>query len=136
MATGIGIDTSAMSAASAAYTSTGAFSGQVGNMSDAQMDKVSKDFESMFIGQMLEPMFGDTEGSDAFGSSESGDVYKGLLMDEYGKQISRSGGIGVADFVKKELLKLQEVAHPASGQAAQDQAQSPLRNRRRGSQDL
>ncbi len=77
-------------------------------MSDDQIDKVSKDFESMFISQMLEPMFGDSEGTDAFGSSESSDVYKGLLMDEYGKQISRSGGIGVADFVKKELLKLQE----------------------------
>jgi peptidoglycan hydrolase FlgJ len=80
----------------------------VGNMSGDQIDKVAKDFESMFIGQMLEPMFGDTEGSDAFGSSESSDVYKGLLTDEYGKQIARAGGIGIADFVKKELLKLQE----------------------------
>ncbi len=87
-------------------------------MSNAQMDKVAKDFESMFIGEMLQPMFGDTEGSDAFGSAESNDVYKGLLMDEYGKQITRAGGIGVADFVKKELLKLQEVTHPANRKAA------------------
>ena len=81
---------------------------KMGAMSSDQIDKVARDFESMFIGQMLEPMFGDSEGADAFGSTESNDVYKGLLMDEYGKQITRSGGIGIADYVKKELLRLQE----------------------------
>jgi Rod binding domain-containing protein len=118
MGTGIGIDTSGISAANSGFPQVPTYSGQVGDMSNAQMDKVAKDFESMFIGEMLQPMFGDTEGSDAFGSAESNDVYKGLLMDEYGKQITRAGGIGVADFVKKELLKLQEVTHPANRKAA------------------
>jgi len=81
---------------------------QVKSMSTDQVDKVSKDFESMFVSQMLEQMFGESEGDEAFGNSETGDVYKGLMMDEYGKQISRAGGIGIADYVKKELLKLQE----------------------------
>jgi len=98
---------------------------------------VSKDFESMFIGQMLESMFGDSEGTEAFGSSESNDVYKGLLMDEYGKMISRAGGIGVADYVRKELLKLQEIASHAGGaSAAQNRAKLTLRNRPQDSQDL
>ena len=79
-----------------------------GHMSDAQIDKTAKSFEAMFISEMLQPMFGDTEGPDAFGGAESNDIYKGMMMDEYGKQITRSGGIGIADYVKKELLKLQE----------------------------
>ncbi len=82
--------------------------GSVASMSNDQIDKVSKDFESMFVGQMLEQMFGDSEGTEAFGDSQSSEVYKGLMMDEYGKQITRSGGIGIADYVKQELLKLQE----------------------------
>jgi Rod binding domain-containing protein len=31
------------------------------------------------------------------------------MVEQYGKQISQSGGIGIADYVKRELLKLQEV---------------------------
>jgi hypothetical protein len=30
-------------------------------------------------------------------------------MNEYGKSMAKAGGIGIAEQVKKELLKLQEV---------------------------
>ncbi len=78
-------------------------------MNEAQIDKASRDFESMFLSAMLEPMFGDSIGDEAFGDSDTEGVYKGMLMDEYGKQIARSGGIGIASYVKKELMRLQEV---------------------------
>ena len=93
--------------ASADLAATGS---QKGGMSVEQADKVSKDFESMFVGQMLEQMFGDSLGSSAFGDSETSDVYKGMMMDAYGKEIAKSGGIGIADYVKRELLKQQEIA--------------------------
>lgn len=79
-------------------------------MSVAQADQVSKDFEAMFIGQMLEQMFGDSVGDELFGDRTTKEVYKGLMVEEYGKQIARSGGIGIAEFVKRELLTLQEIA--------------------------
>lgn len=88
--------------------------GKPGSMSTEQIDKVAQDFESMFIGQMMEPMFGESTGEDAFGDSETKDIYRGLMMDEYGKQVSRAGGIGIADYVRQELLKLQEAA-PSAG---------------------
>ena len=31
-----------------------------------------------------------------------------MLQDEYAKLISRSGGIGIADAVLREMLKMQE----------------------------
>ncbi|MDE3015894.1 MAG: rod-binding protein [Pseudomonadota bacterium] len=77
-------------------------------MGAPQIDKVAKDFESMFVGQMLEQMFGESMGTDAFGDAESADIYKGLMTDAYGKEITNAGGIGIADYVRKELLKLQE----------------------------
>jgi len=83
-------------------------SAKPGSMSMDQINKVSKDFESMFIGQMVEQMFGDSQGEEAFGNKETSDIYKGMMADEYGKQISRAGGIGIADYVKQELMKLQE----------------------------
>ena len=76
---------------------------------ESQADKAAKDFESMFVSQMLENMFGESLGDDLFGSSDTDEVYKSLMMQEYGKQIVASGGMGIASYVKRELLKLQEV---------------------------
>lgn len=78
-------------------------------MTPQQAEAAAHDFESMFIAQMLEQMFGDSIGTDAFGDADSGEIYKGLMMDAYGKEIERSGGMGIADYVKRELLKLQEI---------------------------
>ena len=85
-----------------------AFGAKAGSMTMDQIDKASKDFESMFVAQMIEQMFGDSQGPEAFGSSDTADIYKGMMADEYGKQISKAGGIGIADHVKRELMKLQE----------------------------
>lgn len=76
-----------------------------------RIEAAAKDFESLFIAQMLEPMFGDSVGSELFGDDETKEVYKGLMMQEYGRLIAKSGGVGVADYIKTELLKLQEVSH-------------------------
>lgn len=107
------IDNSSVAAAQF-YASAGTLGNESSSLSSkkmnmGQIEKASKDFESLFISQMVEQMFGDSEGDSAFGSSETNDVYKGMMMDEYGKQISKAGGIGVADYVKRELMKLQEV---------------------------
>lgn len=83
-------------------------SGKAGKLSMDKIEAAAKDFESMFVSQMLEPMFGDSIGTEAFGDDESGEIYKSLMMDEYGKLIVKSGGVGVADYVKRELLRLQE----------------------------
>lgn len=83
--------------------------GTAKNMSPEQAKAVSKDFESLFISQMLEQMFGESVGSEAFGASDTDEIYKGLMVQEYGKMITKSGGIGIADYVNRELLKQQEV---------------------------
>ena len=79
------------------------------HMTPQQAEAAAKDFESMFISQMVEQMFGESIGDEAFGDSDSSQIYKGLMIDAYGKEIAKSGGIGIADYVKKELLKLQEI---------------------------
>jgi len=80
-----------------------------GSMSMDQINKTSQDFEAVFISQVLQNMFGESVGSEAFGSEETGDIYKSMMMNEYGKLIAKSGGMGIADLVKKELLKQQEI---------------------------
>ena len=73
------------------------------------MDDVAREFEAQFISQMLESMFSGVETDGQLGGGESESTYRSMMIDEYGKMISRAGGIGVADHVKREMLRLQEV---------------------------
>ena len=74
-----------------------------------RIDEVAKDFEAVFITQMMEHMFEGVEPDPLTGGGQSEQVFRSLMLDQYGRQISRAGGIGVAAQVKQELLKLQEV---------------------------
>jgi flagellar protein FlgJ len=81
-------------------------------LSKAQMDKIDKtaeDFESVFLSQMMSHMFEGIEADENFGGGQGEEMVKSMLTDEYGKLIARTGGIGVADYVKREMLTLQEV---------------------------
>jgi len=73
------------------------------------VDAVSTDFEAVFLSQMMTHMFEGDEFGSYFGDGTAGDVYKSYLLNEYGKMIAKTGGIGIAAMVKKKLLELQEV---------------------------
>ena len=65
------------------------------------------EFEAVFLSQMLTIMTQDLGGAgDVAGG---GDVYRDMFTQEVAKMISRSGGIGVADTVLQEMLKMQEI---------------------------
>ncbi len=71
--------------------------------------KVAEDFEAVFIGQMLQPLFQNLGAEKPFGGGSSEKMWRSMQVDEYGKAITKSGGIGIADAVFKEILKMQEV---------------------------
>lgn len=71
------------------------------------IEKAAEEFEAVFLAQMMEHMFTGvdmTPGTEGPGD----DIYKSMLINEYSKLMSRSGGIGVADHVKREMLRVQE----------------------------
>lgn len=76
----------------------------------AKIDETAKEFEAVFLSQMLEQMFSEID-LNPMGSEEGSadDIYKSMLVEEYGKSLSRAGGIGVANHVKREMLRMQEV---------------------------
>ena len=77
--------------------------------SDAnQMRKVAKEFEAVFISQMLQPMFQDLGAEAPFGGGHGEEVWRTLQVQEYGKAITDAGGIGIADKVMREMIQMQE----------------------------
>lgn len=75
----------------------------------AKADQVANEFEAQFISQMLENMFSTVDTGGFLGGGQEEETYRSFLIDEYGKLMARSGGIGVADHVKREMLRMQEV---------------------------
>jgi len=70
--------------------------------------RAAVEFESVFLSQMLAPMFNGIAADGPFGGGHGETVYRSLLVDEYGKLIAQTGGIGLADSVMREILKHQE----------------------------
>ncbi|MDG1286085.1 MAG: rod-binding protein [Rickettsiales bacterium] len=71
------------------------------------IEKAAQEFEAVFLAQMMEHMFAEVD-FDPSNEGPGEDIYKSMMIDEYGKLMSRSGGIGVADHVKREMLRVQE----------------------------
>jgi hypothetical protein len=69
----------------------------------------AQDFEAFFVTHSFADMMGDMEPDALFGGGEGESVFRSFLLDEYGKMVAKTQGIGVADTVQRELLNLQEV---------------------------
>lgn len=70
--------------------------------------KVASEFEGMFLSQMVSYMFEGVETDDTFGGGHGEDMFRSLMVDEYGKMMARSGGIGLADDIQKAMLAIQQ----------------------------
>jgi len=75
------------------------------------MEKISQsaeEFEAVFISEMMKPMFEGISTEAPFGGGKGEEVFRSMLLQEYGKTMAKTGSIGVADAVKRELIKAQE----------------------------
>lgn len=74
-----------------------------------KIEEAAKEFESVFIAEMLRPMFETVETNELFGGGNGEDTWKGMLVDEYGKGIAKAGGIGLADHITAAMIQMQEM---------------------------
>jgi flagellar protein FlgJ len=85
------------------------------SLSPAEIEKVRKaaqDFEAMALGELLQPMFKTVDTSKGlFGGGAGEATWKPMMVDEIAKTIARHGGIGLADSVMREMLRMQETKH-------------------------
>jgi flagellar protein FlgJ len=78
--------------------------------------KAARDFEAMFLEQTLERVFSSTGTEGPLGDNGTGGaVYRSMLVKEYAGGIVKSGGVGIASQIYREMLKLQEGAHARRG---------------------
>lgn len=72
--------------------------------------KIAQQFEGVLMSQMLNEMFEGVKTDGMFGGGEGEEMFRSLMVDEYGKQIAAQGGMGLTAAVTRQLLSHQEVA--------------------------
>lgn len=108
-----GLDTTALSARMSAARAglEQAAAGGPSPEAQARARETAKDFEAMVLEDMLGRVFESAGDAGFFGEAGPGaGIYRSMLVKEYAGMISKSGGIGLADQVYAEILKLQEGA--------------------------
>lgn len=76
---------------------------------DEEIMDACKEFESYFLHYMLKQM-GKTVGSEngLFGSSNASNIYQDMYYEEVAKSATNSGGIGLASFMYKQMVRERE----------------------------
>jgi len=69
--------------------------------------KTAQEFESVFLGQMVAQMHVGLTAEGPFTGGFAEDTYRSLLYQEVGRQMAASGGVGIANAVYQEIVKLQ-----------------------------
>jgi Rod binding domain-containing protein len=72
-----------------------------------QIHQTARNFESTFLTSVLQTMFQSLSTTPPFGGGPGEDMWKSFLAEAMAKGMARRGGVGVANAVEREMLKLQ-----------------------------
>ncbi|MEO8114502.1 MAG: rod-binding protein [Phenylobacterium sp.] len=72
-----------------------------------EINETAHKFEASFMSIMLQQMFEGVEVSAPFGGGTGEAMFKSFMTEAMGKQMSKTGSLGIADTVQREMLKLQ-----------------------------
>jgi Rod binding domain-containing protein len=94
----------------------------------AKAKEAAQKFEAFFVGQMMEYMMAGMKADETFGGGQAEDTWRSMLNQEYGKEIAKSGRLGIADKVLNSMIQSQERQSAAAAKLAGRQAPVPTAN--------
>ena len=80
------------------------------NGRDPRLWATAQDFEAQFTSTLFQSMFEGLDDDNPFGGGPGETMFRSLLVDQYSQQTMKTGGIGIADNVYREMLKMQEAS--------------------------
>lgn len=72
-----------------------------------EMRRAAEEFEAVFLSQMLAPMFEGLQTDGLGGGGMGEEIFRPMLIERYAEAISRSGGVGIADSIVREMVRMQ-----------------------------
>lgn len=97
----------AASSVASALTAQKAYGAHPQAKAPSKVDAAAEDFEAVFLTQMMQSMFQGLGEDGPLGGGPSTDAYRSMLADQYGRNVASSGGVGLADHVRAQLIALQ-----------------------------
>jgi len=73
----------------------------------ARAKDAAQKFEGQFLSFMLQQMFEGVKTDGPFGGGHGEEMFRSLMTDAMGKQMTKGGGIGLSDTIQREILKMQ-----------------------------
>lgn len=97
-----------------------------------KIHQTAKTFESSFLSTVLNSMFEGVKQDEPFGGGAGEQAFRSFLNEAMAKQMVAHGGIGLAQPIEKEMLRMQglpglPVAAVATAGATNNQASATVR---------
>ncbi len=73
----------------------------------AQVREAAQKFEAQFLSSMLQQMFAGVQTDGPFGGGLGEEMFRSIMTEAMADKMTKSGGIGLADTVQREILKMQ-----------------------------
>jgi len=74
-----------------------------------KIEKLAKDYESVFLSQVLETMWEGISTDGLTGGGQSEGIWRSFMLQEYAKTMTAQGGIGLAKQITRDLIRAQEM---------------------------
>lgn len=74
-----------------------------------KLHKQAVDLEGVFLNTLMKEMFSSIDTSEAsFGGGFAEETWRGMQAEQFASAIAEKGGVGLADQLMSDLLRLQE----------------------------
>jgi len=80
-----------------------------------EIERTAKDFESVFMAQMIKPMWDGIETDGMFGGGPGEDAVRQMILQEYGKSMAESSGYTMSKDIMTEMIRMQNQANGIKG---------------------
>jgi Rod binding domain-containing protein len=73
----------------------------------AALRRLAQEFEAQAVAAMFQPVFAALPTDGPFGGGPAEAQWRPMLVEAIAREMTRAGGIGIADAVHRELLRAQ-----------------------------
>jgi len=70
--------------------------------------KAAVKFESVYLNEMFSHMFQSVDQNNPFGGGHGEEMFKSMMVEQYGQLVANSGQTKISTSIEKEMLKMQE----------------------------
>ncbi|PCI99706.1 MAG: flagellar biosynthesis protein FlgJ [Alphaproteobacteria bacterium] len=91
-----------------------------------RVEESARDFEAVFITEMMKPMFDGIETDGPFGGGKGEEIFRGIMLDEYGKNVASLNTIGIQTQVANKLIEMQSARTAEATQKNQSNANTEV----------